>query len=106
LALFSFFTVASANPPVLCFNPMYDQDSQAKDTLRNIREQEEFVINAVSASHLEVMNKSCHKLPHDTDEFEYAGIGKAESHFVKPPRVADAVVSFECKLNQVIDLGD
>jgi len=106
LAPFSFFTVASANPPILCFNPMYDQDHQAKDTLRNIREQGEFVINTVSASHLEVMNKSCHNLPHDTDEFEYAGIKKAQSYFVKPPRVADAVVSFECKLNQVIDLGD
>lgn len=106
LAPFSFFTVASANPPILCFNPMYTQDAQAKDTLRNIREQGEFVINTVSAAHLDVMNKSCHNLPHDEDEFEYAGINKAESSFVKPPRVKDAVVSFECKLNQIVDLGD
>jgi flavin reductase (DIM6/NTAB) family NADH-FMN oxidoreductase RutF len=106
LAPFSFFTVASANPPILCFNPMYNQDAQAKDTLRNIREQGEFVINTVSASHLEVMNKSCHNLAHGTDEFEYAGIKKAESCFVKPPRVANAVVSFECKLNKIVDLGD
>jgi flavin reductase (DIM6/NTAB) family NADH-FMN oxidoreductase RutF len=106
LAPFSFFTVASANPPILCFNPMYDQDAQAKDTLRNIREQGEFVINTVSASHLEVMNKSCHNLPRDTDEFEYGGIIKAQSDFVKPPRVADAVVSYECKLNQIVDLGE
>jgi flavin reductase (DIM6/NTAB) family NADH-FMN oxidoreductase RutF len=106
LAPFSFFTVASANPPIVCFNPMYNQGGKAKDTLRNIREQGEFVINTVSASHLDVMNKCCHELPHNTDEFEYAGIKKAESYFVKPPRVADAVVSFECKLNQVIDLGD
>lgn len=106
LAPFSFFTVASANPPILCFNPMYDQDARAKDTLRNIREQGEFVINSVSASQLKVMNESCHNLPHDVDEFEYAGINKAESSFVKPPRVADAVVSFECQLNQIVDLGD
>ncbi|MFT5593805.1 MAG: flavin reductase (DIM6/NTAB) family NADH-FMN oxidoreductase RutF [Oceanicoccus sp.] len=106
LAPFSFFTVASANPPIVCFNPMYNQDAQAKDTLRNIREQGEFVINTVSASQLDVMNKSGHNLPHDTDEFEYAGITKAESDFIKPPRVANAVVSFECKLNQIVDLGD
>lgn len=106
LAPFSFFTVASANPPILCFNPMYNQNAQAKDTLRNIRDQGEFVINTVSASDLEVMNKSCHDLPHDIDEFEYADIKKAESYFVKPPRVANAVVSFECQLNQIVDLGD
>ncbi len=106
LAPFSFFTVASANPPVVCFNPMYNQDGQAKDTLKNIREQGEFVINTVSASHLEVMNKSCHNLPREQDEFDYAGIEKAQSSFVKPPRVADAVVSFECKLKQIVDLGD
>jgi flavin reductase (DIM6/NTAB) family NADH-FMN oxidoreductase RutF len=106
LAPFSFFTVASANPPIVCFNPMYNQDAQAKDTLRNIREEGEFVINTVSASQLDVMNKSCHNLPHDTDEFEYAGITKTESDFIKPPRVANAVVSFECKLNQIVDLGD
>jgi flavin reductase (DIM6/NTAB) family NADH-FMN oxidoreductase RutF len=57
LAPFSFFTVASANPPIVCFNPMYNQGGKAKDTLRNIREQGEFVINTVSASHLDVMNK-------------------------------------------------
>ncbi|CAQ81643.1 flavin reductase family protein [Aliivibrio salmonicida] len=106
LAPFSFFTVASANPPILCFNPMYNQDAEAKDTLRNIREQGEFVINTVSATHLEVMNKTCHGLAHDIDEFEYAGIKKAQSDFVTPPRVANAIVSFECRLNQIVDLGD
>lgn len=106
LAPFSFFTVASANPPILCFNPMYDADAKAKDTLRNIREQGEFVVNTVSATHLEVMNKSCHQVPPEVDEFSYANIQKSESHFVKPPRVADAVVSYECRLNQIVDLGD
>lgn len=106
LAPFSFFTVASANPPVLCFNPMYTQETQAKDTLQNIREQGEFVVNTVSARHLEVMNKSCHNLPRDTDEFEYAGVEKTVSSLVTPPRVADAVVSYECRLNQIVDLGD
>ncbi len=106
LAPFSFFTVASANPPILCFNPMYNQNSEAKDTLKNIREQGEFVINTVSASQLEVMNKTCHSVEHNIDEFDYAGIKKVPSDFITPPRVSDAIVSFECRLNQIVDLGD
>lgn len=106
LAPFSFFTVASANPPILCFNPMYNQDAEAKDTLKNIREQGEFVINTVSASQLEVMNKTCHSVDHNIDEFDYAEIQKTPSDFIAPPRVSDAIVSFECRLNQIVDLGD
>ncbi|WP_163932793.1 flavin reductase family protein [Paraferrimonas sp. SM1919] len=106
LAPFSFFTVASANPPVLCFNPMYNADAQAKDTLRNIREQGQFVIHSVSAKHLEQMNKTCHNLPFDQDEFDYANIEKIPSTVVKPPRIKSAIVSYECELLQVVDLGD
>ncbi|HAU66953.1 MAG: flavin reductase family protein [Arenicella sp.] len=106
LAPFSFFTVASANPPILCFNPMFSGNGTSKDTLRNIREQGEFVINTVGFSDLERMNKTCHEVPADIDEFEYAGIPKSASSVVAPPRIADAVVSFECRLNQIIDLGE
>lgn len=106
LAPFSFFTVASANPPVICFNPMYNDRAMAKDTLNNIRQQGEFVVNTVSAAQLAVMSKSCHDLPSDVDEFDYAGVAKAPSEVVTPPRVADSIVSYECRLNQIIDLGD
>lgn len=106
LAPFSFFTVASANPPVLCFNPMYTDLAIAKDTLNNIREQKEFVINSVSASDLEVMNQTCHQLPAGEDEFSYANIERATSKIVTPDRVLNSVVSFECRLNQIVDLGD
>ncbi|UJF19744.1 flavin reductase family protein [Vibrio sp. SS-MA-C1-2] len=106
LAPFSFYTVASANPPVLCFNPMYNNDAEAKDTLRNIREQREFVINSVSAKDLETMNMTCHDLPFEQNEFQYASVEPANSSLIRPPRIKDAVVSYECRLNQIVDLGD
>lgn len=105
LAPFSFFTVASVNPPVLCFNPMYNNDANEKDTLANIREQQEFVIHIVSMSDLERMNKCSHPLAAGEDEFEYAGIERVASQRVKPWRIADSMVSFECRLNQIVDLG-
>ncbi|MDO6775554.1 MULTISPECIES: flavin reductase family protein [unclassified Shewanella] len=106
LAPFSFFTVASANPPVLCFNPMGMDDGQEKDTLTNIRQQGEFVINTVSYPDLAVMNETCHHIPADIDEFEYANIEKAPASIVKPSLVKQALISFECQLNQIIDLGN
>ena len=106
LAPFSFFTVASVNPPVLCFNPMYTDTAAEKNTLTNIREQKEFVVNTVSFSHLEEMSKTSHGLEQETDEFEYANIERIDSELIKPSRVASAVVSFECRLNQIIDLGE
>ncbi|ARD23632.1 MULTISPECIES: flavin reductase family protein [Shewanella] len=106
LAPFSFFTVASANPPVLCFNPMSTDKGAEKDTLVNIREQQEFVINTVSYQDLSVMNQTCHSLPPEQNEFEYAGIETLDSTIVKPSRVKQAVVSFECRLNQIVDLGN
>ncbi|MCL1065940.1 flavin reductase family protein [Shewanella olleyana] len=105
LAPFSFFTVASANPPVLCFNPMSTDKGVEKDTLANIREQKEFVINSVSYQDLAVMNQTCHQLPAEEDEFEYAGVEKQASTLVTPYRVKQALVSFECRLNQIVDLG-
>ncbi len=105
LAPFSFFTVASANPPVLCFNPMSTDKGLEKDTLANIREQQEFVINSVSYQDLAVMNQTCHQLPADEDEFEYASVEKLASSIVAPHRVKQALVSFECRLNQIVDLG-
>ncbi len=106
LAPFSFFTVASANPPVLAITPLYNADGNAKDTLNNIREQGEFVISTVSANQLEVMNQSCHMVAPEINEFEYAKVESADSTAVKPPRVADSIVAYECKRRDIIDFGD
>lgn len=105
LAPFSFFTVASVNPPIICFNPLHTNNGREKDTLTNIREQKEFVVNTVSYSHLDLMSKTSHDVASDINEFDYAKIERVSSEKVKPFRVANAIVSFECKLNQIIDLG-
>jgi len=103
LAPFSFFTVASANPPVVCFAPMFRaQDSSAKDTLANIRETGEFVVNIVSEDFGPQMNVTAGEYPPEVDEFEVAGLTPLASEAVKPARVAEARVQMECVLREVV----
>ncbi len=113
LAPFSFFTVASANPPVLCFSPGMKQalvdgvmKPVPKDTLRNVRETEEFVVNVVSESLKEKMNLSSGEFPHGVSEFEATGLTAISSHVVRPPRVKESYINFECKLHQIVEFGD
>lgn len=107
LAPFSFFNVVSSNPPHLVFAPsIRTTDRSEKDTLRNIRQVGEFVVNIVSEDLLEAMNLTSTELPEDVDEFAYAGLTPAPSHRVQPPRVAESRVHFECTLHQLIELGD
>ncbi len=113
LAPFSFFTVASSNPPVLCFAPALKneliegtQKAKPKDTLKNIQETGEFVVNIVSREIAEKMNQSSSSYPAAVSEFEMTGLTPAPSKYIKPPRVAESLINFECKLNQVISFGD
>ncbi len=113
LAPFSFFTVASAYPPVLCFSPAYGKTAQVgdhfevvqKDTLRNVLETEQFVVNIVSQNLAEKMNQTSGDYAPDESEFVAAGLTALPSHMVKPPRVAESFVNIECKLLQVIEFG-
>jgi flavin reductase (DIM6/NTAB) family NADH-FMN oxidoreductase RutF len=107
LAPFSFFNVVSSHPPHLVFAPsIRTTDRSEKDTLRNIRQVGEFVVNIVSEDLLEAMNLTSTELPADIDEFSYAGLTRAPSHAIRPPRVAESRVHFECTLRQIIELGD
>ena len=75
LAPFSFFTAVSANPPVVCFAPMVRaSDGQQKDTLRNIQETGEFVVNIVSEDFAAKMNICSAEFPPDIDEWERSGL--------------------------------
>ncbi|MBN8201179.1 flavin reductase family protein [Bacillus sp. NTK034] len=108
LAPFSFFTVASRNPPMLCISigpGVGDREGTEKDTLVNIRATKEFVINVVPAPLGNQMQKSAENLPSNADEFEAAGLSAAESHLVAPKRVKEAPIHMECKLEQIIKLG-
>lgn len=107
LAPFSFFTIASANPPHVLFCPMVRTvDSQPKDTLRNIRQTGEFVVNIATRPLAEAVNLTAAELPADVDEFEFAGLSTLPSALVRPPRVALSPVHFECTLAHILDLGD
>lgn len=105
LAPFSFFTVASVNPPILCFSPLLTENSSQKDTLVNIRETGEFVVNVVSHSLAEKMNRTSAPYPSGDSEFVVGEVTANPSTIVKPPRVAESLVNFECKKQQIISLG-
>lgn len=110
LAPFSFFTIASVNPPVLCFAPLLKPDPDGhsgavKDTVANIEETGEFVVNIVSRALAEKMNQTCGNYGPEVDEFEVAHLSKRGSKLISVPRVAEALVSMECKVREVMRFG-
>lgn len=101
LAPHSFFTVASARPPIAQFTSVGH-----KDTLRNVRETGEFVVNLAPARLLEDVNDSAARFAPDQSEPERLGIALEPSVRVRPPRVAASPVSIECRLHSATELGD
>lgn len=107
LAPFSFFNAVCYNPPTLLFCPgVRATDAGRKDTYYNIQAMKEFVINIVTEDLAEAMNITATELLPEINEFEMAGLTAAPSTRVRPPRVAQSPVNFECTLNQIIDIGD
>ena len=101
LAPYSFFNGFNYTPPILGFS-----STSAKDSLRNCEETGEFVWNLVTRDLADAMNASCAPAPYGTDEFMLAGLEKAASRRVGPPRVARSGVAFECKVTQIVPLLD
>lgn len=106
LAPFSFFQGVTSNPPTLMFVPVNTRDGTKKDTVRNIEQVPEFVVNLVSFSLAEKMNRTSALLPYGESEFEAFDIGAAPSARVRPPRVAEAPVAFECTLDRIVTIGE
>jgi flavin reductase (DIM6/NTAB) family NADH-FMN oxidoreductase RutF len=106
LAPFSFFTAASANPPVVCFCPMVRGNGTTKDTLNNIRETKEFVVNVVPEAIAQQMNLCSGEYPPDVDEFTVSGLTTVASESVCPPRVLESPVQMECRLVQIVEISD
>lgn len=106
LAPFSYFNAGGANPPSLCFSVLYDRAGKPKDTLVNIRTTREYTVNVVSGALAERMNVTSAEWPAEVDEFERAGLAKAPSLLVAPPRVAEAPAAFECRLHLIVPHGD
>ncbi len=106
LAPFSFFQGITANPPTLMFSPVNDRTGRKKDTVVNIEQVPEFVVNLVSRDLAEAMNRTSATLPYGDSEFAGFGIAPAPSERVRPPRVAAAKVAFECRLDRVVPIGE
>jgi flavin reductase (DIM6/NTAB) family NADH-FMN oxidoreductase RutF len=95
------------NPPILVFSPSRRvRDNSEKHTLENIREVEEVVINIVNYNIVQQTSLASCDFPKGISEFQKSGLTPVSSQLVKPPRVAESPVSFECKVKQVIALGD
>ena len=106
LAPFSFFQGVTANPPTLLFCPVNDRSGNKKDTVRNIEQVPEFVVNLVSFDLAGQMNATSAALPYGESEFERCGVAPAPSERVRPPRVAAAAVAFECTLDRIVLVGE
>jgi flavin reductase (DIM6/NTAB) family NADH-FMN oxidoreductase RutF len=107
LAPFSYFTGVSSNPPAVAISIGYSRAvaSGQKDTLRNIEETKEFVINFVSQSDAQLMADSAYSFLPNEDEFEILGIEKSHSRKISVPGVASAPARFECRLYQAVAIG-
>ena len=107
LSPFSFFNVFSANPPILVFSPARRvRDNTTKHTLENALETKEVVINIVSYDIVEQMSLASTEYAQGVNEFIKSGLTEVTSEIVKPPRVGESIAAYECKVNEVISLGD
>ena len=107
LSPFSFFNVFSAAPPILIFSPARNgRTNTTKDTYNNVKAIPEVVINIVNYDILHQMSLSSSPYAPGVDEFVKAGLTPLASETIRPMRVQEAPVQFECKVNQVIELGD
>jgi flavin reductase (DIM6/NTAB) family NADH-FMN oxidoreductase RutF len=107
LAPFSFFNAVCANPPHVLFCPgIRGRDNAHKDTLNNLRATGEFVVNIVTFPLAEAMNITSGEYAADVDEFEIAKLTPAPSLTVRPRRVAESPIHFECKVAQIIEVSE
>lgn len=106
LSPFSFFNVFSANPPILVFSPARrGRDNTTKHTYENVLEVKEVTINVVNYAMVQQMSLASTEYPKGVNEFVKAGFTAIPSEKIQPPRVAESPVQFECKVNEVIQLG-
>ncbi|MDO1501820.1 flavin reductase family protein [Winogradskyella maritima] len=106
LSPFSFFNVFSANPPIMIFSPARRvRNNTTKHTLENVEAVPEVVINVVNYDLVHQMSLSSTEYPEGVNEFEKAGLSMLPSDEIKPFRVGEAPVQFECKVNNIIKLG-
>lgn len=106
LAPFSFFNGVCSDPPAVLFCPTTPADREVKDTLRNIRETRQFVVNIVTESNVTKANETSATFPYGVSEFAEAGLTPLKSAVVRPPRVAESPIHLECELIQIVTVGE
>ena len=106
LSPYSFFNIFSSNPPILIFSPSRRvRDNTIKHTLINARETKEVVISVVNFDMVHQMSLTSTEFPEGVNEFLKAGLTMLKSDIVKPYRIAESPAQFECKVNDIIELG-
>lgn len=107
VAPYSFFTVGARDPMTLIFCPLVPKGEprEKKDTLANIEQLPEFVVNLTNEETAEKMNLTATVLPHGYSEFEWAGLTPVASDTIRVPRVAEAPIAFECVLQQIVTIN-
>ena len=107
LSPFSYFNVFSSNPPILIFSPSRRvRDNTIKHTLENVLETMQVVVNVVNYSIVNQMSKSSIEYPKGVNEFIETGLTQVDSIKVKPPRVKESPIAFECTVEKVISMGE
>lgn len=106
LAPFSYFAIGGSNPPSLVFCPILNRERQKKDTLLNIEETGEYVINIATLEMAQRLNQASYTYPRGVDEFEQAGFTRAPSRKVAPPGVAESPINLEMRLHTIVRHGD
>ena len=106
LSPFSFYNVFSSNPPILIFSPARrGRDSTTKHSYENVKEVPEAVVNVVNYPIVQQMSLASTEYDKGVNEFVKSGLTEAPSDTVRPPRVAESPLSFECRVEQVMELG-
>jgi flavin reductase (DIM6/NTAB) family NADH-FMN oxidoreductase RutF len=106
LAPYSFFTVASCNPPVLLYTQVNPRTGVDKDTLTNLTDTGECVVNIVDSQLLEKMNMTSTALKPEESEFSFANVESCASSHVTPKSVANSPIRYECTLREVMTISD
>ena len=104
-APYSLFNVMGHEPPIVVFSVLPHPAGRMKDTGENVMATEEFVVNLVSEDMAEAMNITCIDAPAGYDELKLANLTTVPAHTVKPPRVAESPIAFECRLLHSLSFG-
>ncbi|MCP4478300.1 MAG: flavin reductase family protein [Planctomycetaceae bacterium] len=106
LAPFSYFNGICSSPAALMFSPVNRPDGSPKDTLVNIRDNGEFVVNVVPFSIAQPMFETAGDFQYETSEFSEVGLTPAPSKKVQPPGVQESPIQFECEVIQIVPVGE